>query len=406
MIAPYRRLLSIPRAWRFSLAGFVLRLPIAMLYLSLALFIVDETGSYSLAGALSMGSAVVVSIASPLWSRTADRLGQSRVLRATVPIQLLFLGLFIYLVKAGAPTPLWFISALIFEGAVIGSGQMVRRRWLHVIGDDRPLVDTAYAYEALVEEFVFTFGPVIATLAATLISPTASLITAMIFIALGAFFFLREKSTEPPAHPHDDVTNGALLIKEKRVRAFFLPLMFCGATFSSTGLVVVGYVDAYGIRNLSGLLVAIWSIGSGVAAFITGTITWKKSEGHRFLLSVVGFFFLTAPIAIAAHWFTGNLVAMAIALFINGLAIAPMLTAGFTVAERSVDSTRATEVLAWAISALSLGGAIPTAITGYIIDKEGAYVAAVIPFLCSTLAVLTLLPYWRVWKERLSPAAI
>ena len=89
MIAPYRRLLSIPRAWRFSLAGFVLRLPIAMLYLSLALFIVDETGSYSLAGALSMGSAVVVSIASPLWSRTADRLGQSRVLRATVPIQLI-----------------------------------------------------------------------------------------------------------------------------------------------------------------------------------------------------------------------------------------------------------------------------------------------------------------------------
>ena len=133
---------------------------------------------------------------------------------------------------------------------------------------------------------------------------------------------------------------------------------------------------------------------------------FRSSEGHRFLLSVVGFFFLTAPIAIAAHWFTGNLVAMAIALFINGLAIAPMLTAGFTVAERSVDSTRATEVLAWAISALSLGGAIPTAITGYIIDKEGAYVAAVIPFLCSTLAVLTLLPYWRVWKERLSPAAI
>ena len=405
MLAPYRRLLSIPRAWRFSLAGFILRLPIAMLYLSLALFIVDETGSYSLAGALSMGSAVVVSIASPLWSRTADRIGQSKVLMMTVPIHIFFLGLFIILVKIGAPTPLWFISALIFEGAVIGSGQMVRRRWLHVIGDDRPLVDTAYAYEALVEEFVFTFGPVIATLAATLISPTASLVTAMTFVAIGALLFLREKSTEPPAHPHDEKVHGGLLIKEKKVRAFFIPMMFCGATFSSTGLVVVGYVDAYGIRNLSGLLVAIWSIGSGIAAFITGTITWKRSESYRFIVSLMTFVIVTAPIAIAAHWFTGNLFAMAVALFINGLGIAPMLTAGFTVAERSVDSKRATEVLAWGISALSLGGAIPTAITGYIIDKEGAYVAAVIPFICSALALLSLLGYWRVWKERLAVPA-
>ena len=124
MIAPYRRLLSIPRAWRFSLAGFILRLPISMLYLSLALFIVDETGSYSLAGALSMASAVVVSIASPLWSRTADRIGQRKVLKLTVPIHVFFLALFIALVKWGAPTLVWFPVALIFEGAVIGAGQM------------------------------------------------------------------------------------------------------------------------------------------------------------------------------------------------------------------------------------------------------------------------------------------
>ena len=404
MIAPYRRLLSIPRAWRFSLAGFILRLPISMLYLALALFIVDETGSYSLAGALSMASAVVVSIASPLWSRTADRIGQSKVLRITAPIHVIFLALFIFLVRADAPTPLWFLAALIFEGSVMGAGQMVRRRWLHVIGNDRQLIDTAYAYEALVEEFVFTFGPVIATLTAALISPAASLVTAICFVVIGAFFFLQEKETEPPAHPVDNGVHGKLLIKEKSVRAFFFPLMFCGATFSSTGLFIVGYVDAYGQRNLSGLLVAIWSMGSGLAAFITGTITWKRNESFRFLVGIIAFFLVTSPIAIAAHWFNGNLIAMSVALFINGLAIAPLLTAGFTVAERTVDPSRATEVLAWGISALSLGGALPTAITGYIIDKHGASVAAVIPFLCSALGLVALLLYFRYWRVRLTLA--
>ena len=401
MIAPYRRLFSIPRAWQFSCAAFILRLPVSMLYLALALFIVDETGSYSLAGALSMGSAVVVSIASPLWSRAADRMGQSRVLRLTVPIHVIFLALFIYLVKADAPTPLWFLAALIFEGAVIGSGQMVRRRWLHVIGEDRNLIDTAYAYEALVDEFVFTFGPVAATITAATISPTASLITAMVFAIVGAYFFIKEKSTEPPAHPVDESGHDGLLIKKKSVRAFFLPLMFCGATFSSTGLFVVGYVDEYGIRNLSGILVAFWSIGSGIAAFITGSITWRKNESYRFILFLTAFFIVTSPIYIAAHWFEGNLAIMSLALFVNGFAIAPMLTAGLTVAERSVDPKRATEVLGWAISALSLGGALPTAITGYIIDNKGASVAAVIPFLSSGLALISLLAYWRLWRERL-----
>jgi MFS family permease len=402
MIAPYRKLLSIPRAWQFSLAAFILRLPISMLYLALALFIVDETGSYSLAGALSMASAVVVSIASPLWSRMADRIGQSKVLKITVPIHVIFLALFIYLVKADAPIPLWFLSALVFEGAVIGAGQLVRRRWLHVIGEDRKLIDTAYAYEALIDEFIFTFGPVLATLAAALIAPSAALLTAMVFVIIGSFLFSRERMTEPPAHPLDEAERSGLLIKDRKVRSVFFPMMFCGATFSSTGLFIVGYVDAYGERNLSGLLVSIWSIGSGIAAFVTGAITWKRNESYRYIVTLIGFLLLTTPITLAAFMFKGNLIAMSIALFLNGLSIAPMLAAGFAAAERSVDSKKATEALAWAISGASLGGAIPTAITGYIIDNRGAYVAAVIPLISSALAVVVLLPYWRLWRSRMS----
>lgn len=400
MLTSYKRLFALPGGWNFSLAGFILRMPISMLYIAIVLFIVAETGSYALAGTLSMVASLVLAVATPLWSRAADQFGQNKVLAVTAPIHLLFLGLFVYLVKSDAPTWSWFVSAIIFEGFVIGSGQMVRRRWIHVIGDDRKLIDTAYSFEALVDEVIFTSGPVIAAITASIFFPEAAILTAMGFISLGTLLFLAQKRTQPPAHPRLVGDNHSLLIKDRFIQALFIPMMMCGAFFGATGLALVGYLDEFGIREYSGFYVAIWSLSSGISAFISGSIHWKINEARRFIISVLTLTVLTIPIFLAAHIFTGNLPIMALALFINGLAIAPLLTAGFAVAERSVSPKRITEVLAWSISALNLGGAIPAALTGYIIDRYGSTVAFLVPMACMLIALLSLLPFLRLWKRK------
>ena len=377
-------------------------MPISMLYLAIVLFVVSETDSYALAGALSMFASVVLAVATPLWSRAADQFGQNRVLSITAPIHLIFLGLFVYLVKSDAPTWSWFLCAMIFEAFVIGSGQMVRRRWIHAIGEDRKLIDTAYSFEALVDEVIFTSGPVIATLVASYFFPAAAIFAAMGFLAVGAILFLLQGKTQPPAHPREPGEDHSLLIRDKFVRALFIPLMMTGAFFSSTGLVIVGYSDKFGIREYSGFFIAIWSLSSGISAFVSGSIHWKLSEGRRFIISLFALTALTIPILLAAFLFEGNLMVMAFVLFINGLAIAPLLTAGFAVAERSVSEKRKTEVLAWAIAALNLGGAIPTALTGYIIDNYGPSVAFIVPLGCMAIAVLSLLPYLKVWRAKVA----
>ena len=160
MLTPYKKLFKVPGGWRFSFAAFILRLPISMLYLAIVLFVVAETDSYATAGALSMAASIVLSIASPLWSRAADQFGQRRILSITAPLHIFFMGAFVFLLKSDAPTILWFTSALLFEAFVIGSGQMVRRRWIYAIGEDRALTDTAYSFEAFVDEVIFTSGPV------------------------------------------------------------------------------------------------------------------------------------------------------------------------------------------------------------------------------------------------------
>lgn len=400
MLTSYKRLFAVPGGWNFSFAGFILRMPISMLYIAIVLFVVAETGSYALAGALSMVASLVLSVATPLWSRVADQIGQNKVLSITAPVHLIFLGLFVYLVKSDAPTWSWFTAAIIFEGFVIGSGQMVRRRWIHVIGDDRKLIDTAYSFEALVDEVIFTSGPVLAAITASYFFPEAAIFTAMGFISVGTLLFLSQRRTQPPAHPREVGDDHSLLIKDRFIQALFIPMMAVGAFFGSTGLVLVGYLDEFGIREYSGFYIAIWSFSSGISAFISGSLHWKINEARRFVISVFALALLTLPIYFAAQIFTGNLTILAIALFINGLAIAPLLTAGFAVAERSVSPKRTTEVLAWSLSALNLGGAIPAAITGYIIDTYGSTVAFMVPVACMLIALLSLLPFLSLWKAK------
>lgn len=400
MLTSYRNLFAVPGGRRFSFAAFILRMPISMLYLAIVLFVVAETDSYALAGALSMVASVVLAIATPLWSRAADQFGQNKILSITAPIHIIFLGLFVYLVKSDAPTWSWFACAMIFEAFVIGSGQMVRRRWIYAIGDNRKLIDTAYSFEALVDEVIFTTGPVVATLIASFFFPEASIFAAMGFLIVGALLFLSEKRTEPPAHPREDGEDHSLLIRDRFIQALFIPLMMCGAFFSATGLVLVGYSDEFGVREYSGFFVAIWSFSSGISAFISGSIHWKMNEARRFVYSLIALVFLTVPIFLAARYFPGNFYVMGVALFLNGIAIAPLLTAGLSVAERSVSEKRTTEVLAWAIAALNLGGAIPTAITGYIIDTYGSTVAFIVPLACVMIGVLSLLPFLRLWKKK------
>ena len=400
MLDAYRRLFAVPGGAKFSFSGFILRLPISMLYLAIVLFVVSETDSYALAGAISMVSSVVLSVATPLWSRVADQYGQNRVLSITVPVHVISLGAFVYLVKNDFPIWSWFLAAIIFEAFVIGSGQMVRRRWIHVIGEDRKLIDTAYSFEAFVDEVIFTTGPVIATLVASYFYPAASIFTAMGFIVVGALLFSSQRATQPPPHPKEPGDDHSLLIRDKFIQALFIPLMLCGSFFSATGLVIVGYLDEFGNRNNSGFYVAVWSLSSGISAFVSGSIHWKLNEARRFFNSIVALFILTIPIVISALFSPGNLWIFAATLFLNGLAIAPLLTAGFALAERSVSPKKTTEVLAWAISALNLGSAIPTAITGYIIDTYGASVAFSIPLACMALSVLSFVPFIHLWKEK------
>ena len=370
-----------------------------MMSIAIVFVVVAKTDSYALAGTFTAVGALIAAFVAPFWSRAADRYGQSRILTIAAPIHIAALLGFLTAIRLDAPKWSWFLLLMLFEGVFVGTGQMVRRRWSHVLNGDSKLMNTAYSVESLLDEIVFMVGPIITTLCATNIGPYAGLLTAAIFLSVGSIFFISQKETEPTPHPKVKGIKHRNPIFTVEVQSIFFPFIFAGASFSATGLIIVGYADQYGAKSQTGLLYAIWALGSLIAAFINGALHWKILAKNRFMVFTLALAIFTLPLLLAAKLFPGNFFTLSIALFLNGIFIAPLIVAGYTAAENLVEENQVTETLAWILSGLILGGALPGAITGHIIDTTGAQTAFIVPVIAMGISILTLVFYIKVWLK-------
>jgi MFS family permease len=404
MFSAYATLFRTPGAMKFSVLALIGRMPISMDSLALIFIVVAVSDSYALAGALSAVASIVISIANPFWSRLADRIGQRKMLLRVVPLKILGLSLFIALVMNGAPVWTWFVSIILAELAANNTGGLVRRRWLHVLSPDKSttaedetdkhVVNTAYSYEALMDEIVFIVGPITATACATSIAPAAGLIAGMILMSIGLPLFAMQRATEPPPSPVRVKDPHPPVIGIPIVQAIALATTFTGGFFGAISITVVAFAESQGQKSYSGLLLGLWASGSAVMAIINGLIKWKTSYAGRFLIFLTALTIFSIPFI-----FVDSLLGLAIALFFNGFAIAPLIVNAYGIVQEAVPSEQITESFTWVVAGMPLGGAISSALGGWVIDTYGAQSALWVPlgFMCA--ALLATLPYFRVYKR-------
>ena len=403
MFSGYTTLFKTPGALKFSIPGLIARMPISMDSLALIFIVVAASDSYALAGALSATASVVMAFATPHWSRVADRIGQSKMLIRVMPIKVAGLCVFTVLVLNQAPTWTWFASIIIAESMSVNTGGLVRRRWLHVLSpdksttaedeQDRHLVNTAYSFEAIMDEIVFILGPIIVTACATTIAPAAGILVGIIFVAIGVPLFVMQKSTEPPSTPKRTIDPHPAVIRSKRVQAIVLSTTLLGGFFGSIAIVTVAFAEQRGQEGQAGLLLAIWAFGSGIAAIINGAIKWKLSSASRFLIFLFALTLLSGPML-----FAHSMVGLAVALFFNGFAVAPLVINAYGVAEGAVPPEQITETLTWVVAGMPLGGAFASALAGQIIDQFGSDIAFWVPLGFMIAACAATLPYFQTYK--------
>jgi MFS family permease len=382
VFGPYLRLFAVPGAASFSFAGWVGRLPAPMLGLGAVLLVEGETGSYGLAGAVSGTLALSFGVAGPLWARAMDRRGQGRVLRLAMTAFLLSGLAFVTAVVAGSPRWSWFLLAAAAGASGPNIGSMVRARWSAAL--DPAGRQTAFAFEAVVDEVVFVVGPPLVTLLATLIAPPVGFLTGVVAGAVGGFWLAAQRPTEPPVHPLDATAPARRwAVLTPTLLVVVVAYLAVGTVFGAIDVVVVGFAEAEGAPAVSGLVLAVFAAGSLVAGLVYGLARLPGSLAARFVGTAVAF-----GLAGQLLWGVGSLAVLVGCGFVAGLTIAPVLVSGTSLVESRVAPGVLTESLAWTITGLTLGVTAGSALAGAAVDAWGAEAAFAVPALAAGLAAV------------------
>ncbi|HBJ72144.1 MAG TPA: hypothetical protein DDY88_00150 [Actinobacteria bacterium] len=393
MLASYREVLRTPGAMRFSSAAFVARLPMAIVMLAIVLYVSESTGSYAQAGALAAAYQIAAAIGGLVSSRIMDRRGQ----RATLPVLALLnvSGLLLFLLSENELV-LQAIGLTIAGAAYPPMSSVVRSRWATALNGAPDQLRTGFAWESVLDELIFTIGPLITAVMAVQLGYGWPIVVACVLTVTGCLLLAHEHRTQPPIQTerHD---LGNALGQPTMWRVPIIGAAF-GWVFGSYEVTTVAFAADEGMAGWSGLVLGLWAAGSGLGGLWFGQRTWKAPLQRQL---VVCTFIL--GLALIPAIFVGSIPILAVTTFIAGAAISPGLISTYALVERLVPALLLTEALTWTNSGMILGYAAGTSLSGLFIDSFGTSISFVLPVLgawCACLLALAPTP-----TTRTTPAA-
>ena len=372
-------------------------MPMAISPLAIVLLSYSRTHSYGISGAVTATYAFAAAFSGPRWARLADRKGQRFAITRGLPIHVVGLLLIVILISIKAPRFTWFIAVLIAGLFSVQTGSLVRRRWHHVLSDQRDLVHSAWSFESLLDEIVYIIGPVLATVLCTQVAPSAGLLASIVFVSSGALLLTSQSTTEPPVNTTEEQANRERVMRIPAINSITIVFFLMGGFFGSVELVTVAFCTERGFRPLSGALLAIWSLASALAAIVNGAIKFKSTPAKRFIL-----FLAALTVLSTALLFATTLWQLTLALFISGFCIAPLLIAALTVVEKEVPDSQITEGIALVTMGFPIGSAVAASVSGRVLDLTSAHQAFVVPWIFIALALMSLAPRFRTWRRLLT----
>ena len=398
-LAPYAEIFAIPRAWRFSVAGIIGRMPMSMYGLGTVLLISAGTGRYALAGTVSAAGSLGGAVCAPQLGRLIDRLGQHRVLIPVCVIFALAVAGLTAAVTLHAPGWTLFACGIAGGATMPQTGPMARARWSALLAGS-PRLHTAFSVESVADELCFVIGPAAVTLLATQVRPAAGVGCAALCALAGSLWFASQRSTEPPvsaarATATRTTATGASAtgasatgtaaagisspaaprLRPARTRGrlaapglvVLLPVyVFIGTMFVTIDLSTVDFATRLGHKPLAGLLLGCYALGSATGGLWYGSRTWRAPAYRRMAVTLA----LTVA-GVCTFWALPNLVVLAAVIYLCGLTIAPTLIAGYSVLASTARPGRATEAMTWLSTGISVGLACGATAAGFILDALG-----------------------------------
>jgi MFS family permease len=376
-LLPYVEIFRIPRAWRFSVAGVIGRMPMSMAGLGMVLFISASTGRYAVAGSVSASGSLGLAASTPLFGRLIDRYGQARVI---IPMAATFasgvLGL-VAVVQLGAPTWTFFPPGIVAGSTIPGLGAMSRARWSSLL-EGTPRLHTALSVESIADELCFIVGPAAVTLLATNVHPAAGICAAAIFCVIGTLWFAAQRDTQPALSPvasqpaaAQQSRPSAVSAKRFELASPVLPVLmpvyvFLGAMLVTIDLSTVAFAAHFGHKALSGLILGAFALGSAAGGLWYGARTFSSRASMRLMVT------MSVTVAwVCAFWAMPNLQLLAVVIFACGLTVAPLSVTGISILQATLRPGRVAEGMALLSAGVYVGEAAGATAAGFILDAFG-----------------------------------
>ena len=386
-VGRYAEVLRAPHVTPLLLASMLARLPYGVFALAAILYLAQARGSYAVAGLVDGAFGLGAAAGAPWQSRLIDRLGQRRVLLVAAAVDVTATCLLIVLTEAGAPTVALVAAGLAGGVAVPNVGGALRTMWAGLMRGRESLLATAFALDSVALEALFTAGPLLAAAIIAVASPLAALVVSAGCSLTGTLAFIAQRPSrawrpDPSAEPVSRL--GALSSSGVRTLAFAaLPVGFC---FGAVEIALPGFAQSHGHRELAGVLLATWSVGSLLGGLLYGAITWRRPLDAVYvgLSALLPLGFLPALLA-------PSILAMTFLIVSAGVLIAPQAAACNQLIGDVAPGGAVTEAYAWPVTATLVGFAPGTAIGGVLLEHAGwrwCFVAAALTALLGFAVVL------------------
>ncbi len=391
---PYSAVLRTQGALKFSAAGALARLPMSMVGIGAVLMVQGLYDSYAMAGRVAAVLGLAQAFLAPQIARWVDRHGQRTVLLPTLAVSAVGLGGLITAGVLGAPEwVLWLFAAI--AGASQGSyGSMVRARWNHAL-DDPGRLHTAYSLESSIDELVFIVGPVLATTLATAVAAPSGLVLAGVATVVGGLLFVVQRATEPPVVVPDAGARHRPVVLVPGMPVMVLVFVAMGMIFGSVEVTTVAFAEELGSKAMSGVVLAVFALGSMVAGLVYGARHFTSPASRRFVIGMAAF----GP-GVSLVLLADSLWMLAIVMFVAGMAIAPTVITGNGLVQDMVGKHQLTEALTWVGTSIGIGTSLGASVAGARVDAAGAHAGFLIAVGAAWFATLLTLAASRTLSRQ------
>jgi hypothetical protein len=363
---PYLSVLRARDAPPVFAAAMLGRLSSAMGPLALVLYVQAATGSFAVAGAAAAATALCSGLFAPVRGRLIDRHGQRRGLP---PLAVAYAAAFVGVLLVAGRSAAGETGAIVLSGvagAVIPPlSASMRVLWVALVGNG-PQLQTAYALDSVLEDLVYTIGPLLSAGLVAGFGAAAGLAAVAALTLAGTAAFTASPASRNWTGSRARAVGWAGAMAGGGLRVLVGSLAGFGACIGILDITLVAAARQAGSAPLGGVLLACMAAGSVAGGLWYGSRAWRLPAGARYLRIVALLALACVPLP-----FVSSVVGLAVAVGALGLLLSPLESSAYVLVAELAPAGTLTEATTWVSTARNVTGAAGIALAGVLVEGVG-----------------------------------